>query len=86
MIQKNIYNTETDSQTLKTNYGKLRGKKLSDKESACQCKRFTFDPWIEKIPWSRKWQLTPVFLPGTIPWAEKPGRLQARRSQKVGHD
>ena len=21
-------------------------------------------PWIQKIPWSRKWQLTPVFLPG----------------------
>ena len=23
-----------------------------------------FDPWVRKIPWSRKWQLTPVFLPG----------------------
>jgi len=23
-----------------------------------------FDPWVEKIPWRRKWQLTPVFLPG----------------------
>ena len=23
-----------------------------------------FDPWVGKIPWSRKWQLTPVFLPG----------------------
>ena len=23
-----------------------------------------FDSWIGKIPWSRKWQLTPVFLPG----------------------
>ena len=22
------------------------------------------DPWIGRIPWSRKWQLTPVFLPG----------------------
>ena len=21
-------------------------------------------PWVEKIPWSRKWQPTPVFLPG----------------------
>ena len=37
------------------------------KESACQCrgrKRHVFDPWIWKIPWSRKWQPTPVFLPG----------------------
>ena len=24
-----------------------------------------FDPWIGKIPWRRKWQPTPVFLPGT---------------------
>ena len=23
-----------------------------------------FDPWIGKIPWSRKWQSTPIFLPG----------------------
>ena len=22
------------------------------------------DPWVEKIPWRRKWQPTPVFLPG----------------------
>ena len=23
-----------------------------------------FDPWVWKIPWRRKWQPTPVFLPG----------------------
>ena len=23
-----------------------------------------FDPWVGKVPWSRKWQSTPVFLPG----------------------
>ena len=45
------------------------------KESACQCrrlqfgslkrlKRHQFDPWVEKSPWRRKWQPTPVFLPG----------------------
>ena len=22
-----------------------------------------FNPWVKKIPWRRKWQLTPVFLP-----------------------
>ena len=22
------------------------------------------DPWVGKIPWKRKWQPTPVFLPG----------------------
>ena len=29
-----------------------------------KCGRPGFDPWIEKIPWSRKWQPTPVLLPG----------------------
>ena len=37
---------------------------LSGKESTCQCRRHGFDPWVRKIPWSRKWQPTPVFLPG----------------------
>ena len=23
-----------------------------------------FDRWVGKIPWERKWQPTPVFLPG----------------------
>ena len=23
-----------------------------------------FAPWVRKIPWRSKWQLTPVFLPG----------------------
>ena len=29
-----------------------------------QCRRPAFDPWVGKIPWRRKWQPTPVFLPG----------------------
>ena len=40
---------------------------LSGKESAFQCRRHRrhgLDPWVEKIPWRRKWLLTPVFLPG----------------------
>ena len=36
----------------------------SGKESTCQCRRFGFKPWVRKIPWRRKWQPTPVFLPG----------------------
>ena len=27
-------------------------------------KRHRFDPWIRKIPQRRKWQHTPIFLPG----------------------
>ena len=34
------------------------------KESAPQCRRCRFDPYIWKIPWRRKWQPTAVFLPG----------------------
>ena len=40
-----------------------------------------FDPWVRKIPWRRKWQLTPVLLPrkvhgwrslvGYSPWDHK---------------
>ena len=40
-----------------------------------------FDPWVGKIPWRRKWQPTPVFLPGEFhgqrsmvaysPWGRK---------------
>ena len=37
---------------------------FSGKESTCQCRRCGFDPWVGKIPWRRKWQPTPVFLPG----------------------
>ena len=29
-----------------------------------RCKRSGFDPWVGTIPWRRKWQPTPVFLPG----------------------
>ena len=36
----------------------------SGKESAFQCRRRKFHPWVRKIPWSRKWQPTLVFLPG----------------------
>ena len=34
------------------------------KESACQCRRLWFNPWVRRIPWSRKWQPTSIFLPG----------------------
>ena len=37
---------------------------LSGKEPACQCRRCGLDSWVRKIPWTRKWQPTPVLLPG----------------------
>ena len=39
----------------------------SSEESACQCRRhkkLRFNTWARKIPWRRKWQPTPVVLPG----------------------
>ena len=37
---------------------------LSRKEATCQWRRLGCDPWVRKSPWRRKWQPTPVFLPG----------------------
>ena len=36
------------------------------KEPSCQhrwCKKRKFNPWVGKIPWRKKWQPTPIFLP-----------------------
>ena len=56
-------------QTINSDYAISLGlpRWLCHKESACQFRRrgrCGFDPWARKIPWSRKWKLTPVFLPG----------------------
>ena len=34
------------------------------KESACNAGRPKFNRWVGKISWRRKWQPTPIFLPG----------------------
>ena len=31
-----------------------------------RCRRCGFNPWVRNIPWSRKWQTAPVFLPGKL--------------------
>ena len=37
----------------------------SEVKSIClECWRPGFNPWVGKIPWRRKWQPTPVLLPG----------------------
>ena len=62
----------------------------SGKEPNCQCRRHKrpgFNRWVRKIPWRRKWQPTPVFLPwGESPWTEEPGGVQSMGSQRVGHN
>ena len=49
------------------------------------CQRPGFDPWVGKICWRKKWQPTPVFLPGE---SQGRGRLGSYGSQshRVGHD
>ena len=44
-----------------------------------------FNPWVGKIPWRRKWQPSPVPLPGKFHRQES-GRLQSMRSQRIRHD
>ena len=56
-------------------------KGASQVEATCQRRRCGFDPWVRKIPWRRKWQPTPAFLPGKFhgqrslagysPWGHK---------------
>ena len=68
----------------------------SGKESACRCrkcKRRGFNPWMGKIPWSRKWQPTPVFLPGKFhgqrslvgysPWSAKSQTLMSTHANPI---
>ena len=33
-------------------------------KNCLQYRKPSFDPYVGKIPWSRKWQPTPIFLPG----------------------
>ena len=44
-------------------------------------------PGSGRAPWRRKWQPTPVFLPGkSHGQTEQPGVLQSMGLQRVGHD
>ena len=52
----------TDTSATSAKHGLPRW--FGGKESSCQCRRHGFDLGVGKIPWKRKWQSTPVFLPG----------------------
>ena len=65
---------------------------LSGKESASQCRRNGFNPWVGEISWRRKWQPTLVFLPGKShgqrklvgysPWGHKRVRQDLKTKQQ----
>ena len=91
---QNIHQDRLKCHAIKTSFDKFRRIKIiphilggtsgRGKESTCQCRKYKklgFDPWVGKIPWRRKWQPTPVFLPerfhgqktlaGPSPWGHK---------------
>ena len=63
---------------------------LGGKESAWQWRRhknWEFDPWVRKMPWSRKWQPNcSSILAWKILWTEEAGVLQSMASQRVGNN
>ena len=63
--------------------------KKKKKKSACKCRRCRrcrFDSWARKIPWRRKWQPTPVFLPGESPGQRSLAGYSPWASQRVRYD
>ena len=45
-----------------------------------------FDPWVGKIPWRRKWQPTPVFLPGKSHGQGSLAGCSPWSCKRVGHN
>ena len=57
----------------------------SGKEPDCQCrrrKRRGFNPWVGKTPLEEEMATHFSIAAWTIPWREKPGRLQSKGLQK----
>ena len=59
---------------------------LTGKESACQCKRCGFNPWVRKGPCRRKWKPTPVSLPGKSHGQRRLAGYSPWNCKRVRHD
>ena len=62
---------------------------LSGKEFACpprRCRRHRFDPWVRKIPWRRKLQPIPMFLPVKFHGQRNQTGYSLGMSKRVGCD
>ena len=44
------------------------------------------DPWVWKIPWSRKWQPAPVFLPGKCHGQKSMADYSPWGHKRIRHD
>ena len=53
---------------------------------ACNAGDSSLISGLKRSPGEGKWQPTPVFFPGKIPWTEESGELPSMGSQIVGHD
>ena len=51
-----------------------------------QCRGPGFDPWVGKIPWRRKWEPTPIFLPGKTHRQRSLEGYSPWGRQRVGHN
>ena len=49
-------------------------------------RRHSVDPWVGKIPWSRKWQPTPVFSPGKSHGQRSPVGYSTWGRRRVGNN
>ena len=61
-------------------------RQFSGKESTCQCRKCRFNPWVEKSPWRRKWQPTPVSLPGESHGLRRLVGYSPRDHKRIGHN
>ena len=58
--------------------------KKKKKRSVPQYRKHGFVPYVRKIPWKRKWQPTPVFLPGKSNGQNNLAWIQSLGSQRSG--
>ena len=56
---------------------------LNGKESACQCRKNAFDPWVRKIPLEEEVATHSSILAWEIPWTEEPSKLYSPRGRKL---
>ena len=64
-------------------------------DSKYPLRKHRFDPWVRKIPCRRKWQPTPVFLPGEFhgqrslvgcsPWGHKRDLVTEQQDHRCSH-
>ena len=56
------------------------------KRMCLECRRCRFDHWVGKIPWRRKWQPIPAFLPGESHGQRSLVGCSLWGSQRAGHN